>query len=328
VDIAATIAHAAETAGPSEFYIVSVFFSDNGALFYYRVIDVQTDGPDSLIRYTRIAPTNDYCRNRTIVQTATARVRNMSPSQLVKGNNPCSVKPEKLDGALKKYIHTTGAFETISFGIVAKCGSLSVTLGLPTIEEVDLKRMHRAHPEIAQLWNLTADITVPAFGSKDIFHDRKEEDDLVLQRAGEKLVSELVSGRYDIGLAAACRGNIGTWASPSFRSLLESYGGPVSATEAKTSFVPQLVNAQTHKFIHFVAPKYPILALQARIQGRVELQLTVDPATGEVLSASVVSGHPLLAPSAIEAAKHWRFVMDSSDPQVVSVTLDFAFRCP
>jgi hypothetical protein len=251
VVIAATIAHAAETAGPSEFYIVSVFFSDNGALFYYRVIDVQTDGPDSLIRYTRIASTNDYCRNRTIVQTATARARNMSPSQLVKGNNPCAVKSENVGAALKKYVHTIGAFETISFGIVAKCGSSSVTVGLPTIEEVDLKRMHRAHPEIARLWNLTSEITDPAFGSTDIFHDRKEEDDLVLQRAGEKLVPELVSGRYDIGLAAAFKGNVGTWTTPSFRSLLQGYSGPISDTQAKASYVPQLVNAEAYNFSHF-----------------------------------------------------------------------------
>jgi hypothetical protein len=53
--VAATLACGTETVGPSEFYAVSVFFSDSGALFYYRVIDVRPDGLDSLIRYTRVA---------------------------------------------------------------------------------------------------------------------------------------------------------------------------------------------------------------------------------------------------------------------------------
>jgi TonB family protein len=325
--VAATIAYGVETAGPSEFYVVSVFFSDNGALFYYRVIDVQQEGSDSLIRYIRIAPTNNWCRNWTIVQSVTARVRSLRPSQLAKSNNPCAVKPESVDAALKKYRHTAGGFEAISFSIVTMCGRSSVTLALPVIEEVDLKRMGRAHPEIAHLWNLTAEITDPAFGSKDIFHDRTEEDELALQREGQKIVRELVSGRYDIGLAAAVRGNVGTWPSPNFRSLLEDYRGPVSETESKTSVVPQLVNAQTYKFSHFIPPKYPVLAMQARIQGKVELQLTLDQATGGVLGATVVSGHPLLVPSAIDVAKQWRFMPDASD-QMVRVTLDFSLRCP
>lgn len=36
----AVIAQAAEVAGPSGLYVVSVSFSDYGALFYYRVVDV------------------------------------------------------------------------------------------------------------------------------------------------------------------------------------------------------------------------------------------------------------------------------------------------
>ena len=310
IGIAATIAQAKDLAGPSEFYVVSQFFSDYGALFYYRVIDVRPDGSDSLIRYLRIAPTNVFCP-KLIVQAVEARMPNVSPAQLLKNNNPCSVKPASLRAAVKKYTRKVGLFETISFGVVAKCGSSSVPLRLPISEQLDMKRMKSAHPEIARLWDIASDITDPAFGPKDIFHDRTEEDDLVLQRAGEKLISELISGRYDIGLAAAVTGNVGAWPSPSFRSLLDSYHGPISATEAKASYVPQLVNADAYRLTHYVAPKYPPLAMQARIQGKVELQLALDPATGEVHSLSAVSGHALLKPSAIEAARQWRFALES-----------------
>jgi protein TonB len=88
------------------------------------------------------------------------------------------------------------------------------------------------------------------------------------------------------------------------------------------------VNAQAYQFSRFDAPEYPRLAWIAHIQGKVELQLTVEQATGYVRSASVISGHPLLRPSAIDAAKQWRFVPNSVDSETLNVTLDFAFRCP
>lgn len=323
----AVIAQGAEVAAPSQLYIVSAFFSDNGPAFYYRVIEVKPDGPDSLVRYSRVAAVNLYCP-RIIVQSAEGRVRNTSPGELVKASNPCVVKPDALNATLKKYSRTESVFEAISFGIVAQCGSSSVALGLPISQEVDLKLLQRAHPKLARLWDLASAITNPVFGSKDIFHDRTESDDLILQRAGEKLVSELISGRYDVGLTAAVNGNVGTWQSASFRSLLGSYRGPVGATEASVSYVPQLLNAQAYQFSRFVTPKYPPLAMQARIQGKVELQLTLEPATGEVLDALAISGHPLLKPSAIDAAKQWRFKPKSIDSGTLSLTLDFALRCP
>jgi TonB family protein len=325
--IMAVIAHGAEVAGPSQLYIVSTFFSDNGAALYYRVIEVKQDGPDSLVRYSRIASVNLFCP-RMIVQSAEGRVHNTSPGELVKDSNPCAVKPKSLRATLRKYTRTVGVFEAISFGIVAQCGSSSIAFGLPISEKVDLKGLQRTHPELTRLWNLTSEITDQVFGSKDIFHDRTEADDLMLQRTGESLVPDLTSGRYDVGLTAAVKGNVGTWQSPSFRSLLTNYRGPVNATEASEGFVPHLLNAQAYQFSHFAAPSYPRMAMLARIEGKVELQLTLQPATGEVLDALVVSGHPLLAPSAIDAAKQWRFKPNSIDSETVRLTLDFALRCP
>lgn len=55
-----------------------------------------------------------------------------------------------------------------------------------------------------------------------------------------------------------------------------------------------------------VAPVYPELARQARIQGTVILEAIIDP-DGNIESLKLISGHPLLAPAAIEAVKHWRY---------------------
>lgn len=55
-----------------------------------------------------------------------------------------------------------------------------------------------------------------------------------------------------------------------------------------------------------VAPVYPPLARQARIQGLVFLKVQISK-TGDVENIHLVSGHPILAPSAIEAVKQWKY---------------------
>jgi len=57
---------------------------------------------------------------------------------------------------------------------------------------------------------------------------------------------------------------------------------------------------------HCTAPKLPALARQARIEGYVFVDILVND-TGKVWCARLVSGHPLLASSAINAAKDWTF---------------------
>jgi hypothetical protein len=238
-----------------------------------------------------------------IVQAAEARVRNETPGKLVGANNPCAIRPDALEATLKRYPRSEGVFEAISFGIVVQCGQSSVSLGLPIDQQVDLKKLSKVYPEMARSWDLMSEVTRRVFGEKDVFHDRGQEEDAALQSAGEKFVPELIAGRYDAGLALAVKGNVGTWESPSFQSLLGGYRGPISATEEKASYVPRLVGADVYRFSQYVPPKFPPLALQARIQGNVELQLSVQPTAGEVSGVTTRSGHPLLTQSAIDAVK-------------------------
>jgi TonB family protein len=55
-----------------------------------------------------------------------------------------------------------------------------------------------------------------------------------------------------------------------------------------------------------VAPIYPPLARQARIQGAVILKAQINK-SGNVESIQVVSGHPMLAPAAADAVKQWEY---------------------
>lgn len=56
-------------------------------------------------------------------------------------------------------------------------------------------------------------------------------------------------------------------------------------------------------------PDYPQLAWTARVQGRVELTYTIG-ADGVPQAIEVVTGHPLLLPSATANLKSWRFAGD------------------
>jgi TonB family protein len=70
--------------------------------------------------------------------------------------------------------------------------------------------------------------------------------------------------------------------------------------------------------IRKVAPVYPPLARQARIQGTVVLSIVINK-DGEVRDTKLVSGHPMLAPAAIEAVKQWRYKPYVSDDKPVEV---------
>jgi TonB family protein len=63
-------------------------------------------------------------------------------------------------------------------------------------------------------------------------------------------------------------------------------------------------NVQQAKLISQPRPVYPPLAKQAKISGVVHLHALIGR-EGNVINLAVISGHPLLIPSALEAVKQW-----------------------
>jgi len=53
-------------------------------------------------------------------------------------------------------------------------------------------------------------------------------------------------------------------------------------------------------------PRYPPIARVAKIQGEVKVDFTLN-SNGEIISATAVSGHPMLKGAAEENVKTWRF---------------------
>ena len=71
-----------------------------------------------------------------------------------------------------------------------------------------------------------------------------------------------------------------------------------------------------------VQPTYPEMARKFNISGTVKIEVVVAP-NGSVKEARVVGGHPVLAASALDAAKKWRFEPAGGESTGV---IDFKFE--
>jgi protein TonB len=73
------------------------------------------------------------------------------------------------------------------------------------------------------------------------------------------------------------------------------------------------------KATNLVKPPYPAAARAVRASGAVNVQVTIDE-NGNVISASAVSGHPLLRAAAVQAARSSKFSPTLLSGQPVKVT--------
>jgi len=89
-------------------------------------------------------------------------------------------------------------------------------------------------------------------------------------------------------------------------------GGIISSTPVAVPKVatPQRVRVSagvtSGLLVRRIQPNYPPLARQARIQGTVVLHAVISK-DGSIENLTLVSGHPMLAPAAIDAVKQWKY---------------------
>jgi protein TonB len=94
-------------------------------------------------------------------------------------------------------------------------------------------------------------------------------------------------------------------------------GGIISETakvpvlpKAPKPVIPQRVRisrgVSAGMLVHQVKPAYPPLARAARIQGQVVLSAIIGK-DGRIQNLQLVSGHPMLAPAAIQAVQQWLY---------------------
>lgn len=105
---------------------------------------------------------------------------------------------------------------------------------------------------------------------------------------------------------------------------------PPPVKEAPKAAAPQRIrvggNVQAAKLIRQPKPSYPPLAKQARIQGTVRFNAIIGK-DGTIQNLTLVSGHPLLVPSATEAVKQWVYqpTLLNGEPVEVVTQIDVNF---
>ena len=105
---------------------------------------------------------------------------------------------------------------------------------------------------------------------------------------------------------------------------------PPPVVAAPKPVAPQRIrvggNVQQAKLVNQPKPVYPPLAKQARIQGTVRFNAIIGR-DGAIANLTVVSGHPLLVPSALEAVRQWKYqpTLLNGEPVEVVTQIDVNF---
>ncbi len=162
---------------------------------------------------------------------------------------------------------------------------------------------------------LTMPIAIPR--KVQVLHDAASDDaDLDAAASG---VSGGVIGGVPGGLLGGVLGGVGTVAPPL---------PPPPPAAAVASNTPLHIggNVKSPRAISTPQPKYPMLALQARIEGDVEIDAVIDK-DGNVVQERAMSGPPLLMSAAIEAVKHWKYqpTLLNGTPWPLELTINVTF---
>jgi periplasmic protein TonB len=132
----------------------------------------------------------------------------------------------------------------------------------------------------------------------------------------------------DMGMAGGVPGGV---AGGSMGGALGGViGGVGTAAPPPPKVTPKRVtvggNVQAARLTNRVQPQYPPLARQTRISGTVKLHAIIGK-NGEVTQLQVLSGHPLLVQSALDAVKQWRYqpTLLNGEPVEVDTEIDVIF---
>ena len=127
---------------------------------------------------------------------------------------------------------------------------------------------------------------------------------------GEQILRQILSGpEFQARVDAVLKGQPEQTAAP---------GDAPGSVKIKGSVMQTSLLRQT-------PPQYPPQAQQARIEGVVRFRAVINT-DGTVMELSLIGGHPLLAPAAMEAAKGWVYRPTSVDGEPVEVITEIDVR--
>ena len=308
-----------------EFYVDIDAVSDAGPFWFKYVLHVEPVADGTRVRYIRAAPPDAQCQETVTLKAAEALLKDTQVWEVPGKLNLCSFTEDEVDAAIKPYRYrgVASIWDTAAYGIVLKCGSSEKLLRLPYSDEVDFDRLVKNEPKIGALYDLAGNVVRRAFDGKSPLHDLVAEQDVKVQERGKLVLEELRSGKFDRGFWKPGLGHRSK--GQSMRTVLMDYRGIYVSARREG----RLVDKQDLQFIKYVPAPYPQIAQMARIQGNVSLLVTASLKDGSVQEVKIVSGHPMLERSAVDAARQWVFQPGQEKLNApIAVTLEFSFQCP
>jgi TonB family protein len=144
--------------------------------------------------------------------------------------------------------------------------------------------------------------------------------------SGEVVAEQALEGQHATGLAAAAGGTSGPQFDVQSTSNAKPEASGVAPQRTRQMRVRVSQGVTQGMIISKVQPTYPPDAKAAQIQGSVVIAAIIGT-DGNVQRSRLISGHPLLAPAAMDAVKQWRYrpyVLNGSPVEVdTQITVNF-----
>jgi hypothetical protein len=313
--------HARSVATPESFYIAGFYNND------WLIVDVQpASASDSKVRFIQIYPA---CATYH-VQEDDYIFENVSVRELAEGADICSSDKVLADliRPLQRKQEEGDAWWADRQGIEAQCGSGKVIHHLPARESLRFTALKAKAPRIAALWTLSQEIRERYAKSnhQDLsIYSSPAWRAVRLERRplSEQAAIDIRVGNYDLALPEIPE----HWQQDGQSKLSQVLPGPEEATSLEENF-GAVENASELGFEGSADMPYPSMALIAHIDGDVGMQVFVDAESGSVIRTVPTSGNALLARSADEAIRKWKFVHPYSGRNPLPVVIHYKPHCP
>lgn len=323
----------------NEFYVVEVWEDDSYPYWQSAIIQLKPHGDGAALQYFYIGSATQPCDDSTIKGEAVIFPKRKL-EDLTNDVNLCEIDEARFNQNVERYSKKLQPFHTTRSSVVAYCSDGPHIFRMPTYK-MDEQRLSHAEPEAAKMSSLLEYLAVTAFPADRVREILWGVDASLVNLLPESPeVREIKAGHFDDGywlggerVHPAIPAEVVTTFDPSLGS--DSDIGKLRYVLNRYRYVPinpaqrtgSLVDSSGLKLKEFVAPIYPPIAQHLHIQGKVELSLLVNRATGQVEKAEVLSGHDLLKFASTESALHWKFEVSPDLPEKIVATLDYSLHC-
>ncbi|HXJ94658.1 MAG TPA: energy transducer TonB [Terriglobia bacterium] len=277
---------------PDHFAVGRRTFFDFGPPFdYYELFVVHSTTSGSLVERITLSPPGSTCNDVPKLETASAYLQ-QSVRDLLGRANPCSVPERAVNRELKRR-KKGPVFSGAEAVLQVNCGTQTRLLRSDVLDR-DMFDAAAGTPQYTS-WTMHLLQTLnqalpPDVMQKPIFPSLEEQtrpttvsDSPVLRDMGEGGYDALFPGGTET-LSGLYRGALQSAPTPSVRLISSTPVSPVV----------------------FVAPKYPGIAVLARVEGIVSFEIEID-SQGTPGNLTFESGSPLLEGAVRAAASTWKF---------------------